>query len=308
MHLPRASSASKLVLGLAAAAALALLPGCTAVKLTNLTPSSLPGNPSDIYTFTLRVGVRTNVVEASSIAPRIVINGQNYPMTKSPLGDNIYQFDYRLPAGQDQIAYYFLVDYSSANNGTETPGEAYTGLEHATVLHRYVLSLEDNRGPVGARVSVLGRGFTPQDTVAFDGTPARTIYESSTSLSFLVPAVPADRNYQVTLTNPGGNSPVGTFHVDPTDVTVSPTSLSLTPGGQQSLTFTLPSPAPAGGVLLDVATDIPESVIMPEVTVPEGQTSVTVTVQGGKPGTGSLVLRGYGSGGQVTIPVTVAAR
>jgi hypothetical protein len=48
-------------------------------------------------------------------------------------------------------------------------------------------------------------------------------------------------------------------------------------------------------------------VIMPEVVVPEGQTSVTVTVEGGKPGAGSLFLKGYGSG-EVSVPVTVAAR
>jgi len=53
-----------------------------------------------------------------------------------------------------------------------------------------------------------------------------------------------------------------------------------------------------------VTTDIPESVIMPEVVVPEGQTSAVVTVQGGKPGTGSLFLKGYGNG-EVSVPVTV---
>jgi len=40
--------------------------------------------------------------------------------------------------------------------------------------------------------------------------------------------------------------------------------------------------------------------------VPEGQTSVSVTVEGGKPGAGTLFLKGYGSG-EVTVPVTVAA-
>jgi hypothetical protein len=40
------------------------------------------------------------------------------------------------------------------------------------------------------------------------------------------------------------------------------------------------------------------------VVVPEGQTSAVVTVQGGKPGTGSLFLKGYGNG-EVSVPVTV---
>jgi hypothetical protein len=73
----------------------------------------------------------------------------------------------------------------------------------------------------------------------------------------------------------------------------------------QPLTFTIPAPAPAGGQLLDVTTDIPESVIMPEVLVPAGQSSLTVDVKGGKPGTGNLFLKGYGNTGEITIPVTV---
>ena len=287
--------------------ALALLAGCTTVKLTNLTPTSLPENPSQIYTFTLRVKANTQTVDAASLAPHIVIDGQNFPMKPSPLGQGIYEFEYQLPPGRDQMAYYYLVDYSVEGNGLTTPGEAYTGVNRATVMHRYVLSLEGNRGPVGARVGVLGRGFTPQDVVSFDGAPTRTVYESPTSLSFFVPSLAPGRNYQVSLAGATGTSPIGTFRVDPTSVVVTPSELRLAPGQQQNVTFMLTNPAPVGGILLDVATDVPESVIMPEVVVPQGQTSVTVSVQGGKPGTGSLVLKGYGAGGQVTVPVTVAA-
>ncbi|HVW20638.1 MAG TPA: cell surface protein [Opitutaceae bacterium] len=308
MQFSRASSASKFLSFLAAAAALALLAGCTTVKLTNLTPASLPENASNIYTFTLRVDPRSSVVDVATLSPHIVVDGQNFAMTKSPLGNGIWEFEYQLPPGRDQIAYYFLVDYTAAGNGTSQPGQAYTGVQHATVLHRYILSLEGNRGPVGARISVLGRGFTPQDVINLDGTPARTVYESPTSLSFFVPAVATGKNYHVTLENPGGSSPVGTFRVDPTEVSVAPSSLTLTSGQTQNVTFTVPTPAPPGGLLIDVATDVPESVIMPEVVVPEGQTSVSVAVQGGKPGSGNLVLRGYGAGGQVTVPVTVSAK
>ena len=71
------------------------------------------------------------------------------------------------------------------------------------------------------------------------------------------------------------------------------------------MTFTIPNAAPQGGLLLDVATDVPESVIMPEVVVPEGATNVVVTIQGGKPGTGALYLKGFGQG-ELSIPVTVS--
>lgn len=284
-------------------AGLVLLSGCASVALSNLTPTSLPENPSEIYTFTLRVTAKTNMVVDPSISPHLVVDGQNFAMKPSALGGGLYEFEYQVPAGRQELAYYFLVDYQvQTSNGNDAKQE-YTDLQHATIQRRYVLSLEANRGPVGASIGVLGRGFTSQDTLAFNGTPVRTVFSSPTSLEFFVPALPAG-NYAVMLTSTAGNSPVGTFRIDSTGVSVSPTSLSLHAGEQQSLTFTLSGSAPSGGLLLDVTTDVPESVIMPEVTVPAGQNSVTVSIQGGKPGTGSLLLKGYG-GGDVTIPVTV---
>jgi len=285
--------------------ALFALCGCTTVKLTNLTPSSLPENPSGIYTFTLRVVPQSNAVSQASIAPRIVVGAESHDMVKSDVSPQIFEFDYRLPAFQTDIGYYYVVDYSAQNAGSQLPAQAYTPLQHASIVTRYVLSLEANRGPVGARVGVLGRGFTPQDLIGFDGTPVRTVFESPTSLGFYVPALETGKTYSVTLSSAAGNSNVGTFRVDPSEVTAEPTSLTLSPGTKQTLTFTIGQPAPAGGLLLDVTTDVPESVIMPEVVVAQGQTSVSIDVQGGKPGTGSLFLKGYGSG-EVSVPVTVA--
>jgi len=89
-------------------------------------------------------------------------------------------------------------------------------------------------------------------------------------------------------------------------VTVNPASLNLRTGEQRALEFTIPTPAPQGGLLLDLTTDVPESVIMPEVVVPAGATTVTITVLAGKPGAGALYLKGFGPG-EITIPVAVSA-
>lgn len=285
----------------------ALLTGCDAVTLTNLTPSTLPANPSQIYTITLRTTTKSTTVDAGSVSPHIVIDGENHAMAKSSLGEGIYEYDYHLPPGRTEFAYYFLVDYTVQYNGKHEPHETYSELNKVTVAHRYVLSLEVNRGPVGARVSVVGRGFTPQDVIYFDNMPVRTVFESTTSLSFFVPAMPTGQNYKVMLGGATGNSPVGTFRIDPSNLTVTPTSLTLRTGETQALTFSIANPAPSGGLLLDITTDVPESVIMPEVVVPAGQTSVTVNVQGGTPGSGSLFLKGYDSG-EITIPIAVTAK
>jgi hypothetical protein len=305
MHTNRISPARKIILWIAAATALFLLAGCETVTLTDLTPKSMPENPSQIYTFSLRVTPRTTTV--SGIAPHIIVDGKNNDMKVSPLGEGIYDFEYQLPPGRDRIAYYFLVNYNVEGNNTQTAQEAYTAVQTVEIVHRQVLKLVDNRGPIGARIAVVGRGFTPQDVIHFEGSPARTVFESPNALSFYVPALESGRNYRVTLNSGAGNSPVGTFRIDASSVTISPTSLMLRTGEQQMLTFTLPNPAPVGGTLLDVQTDVPESVIMPEVVVPQGQTYVSVTVEGGKPGTGTLYLKGYGSG-EVTVPITVTGK
>ena len=307
MHTNRISLARKILFGLGASLALALLSGCESVVLTNLTPNSLPENPSQIYTITLRVTPKIDTIVPGSIKPLIVIDGQNYAMNKSSLADGLYEFDYQLPAGRDELAYYFLVNFETENNNIHSPHDAYTELTHAHIVHRYVLALEVNRGPVGARVSVLGRGFTPQDIIYFENTPTRTVFESPNALSFFVPALEASRNYRVMLGSAAGNSPVGTFRIDSSTLTVTPSALTLRTGERQTLTFTVPNAAPPGGLLLDVTTDVPESVVMPEVIVPQGQNTVTVTVESGKPGSGSLFLKGYGAG-EVTIPVTVTAK
>ncbi len=307
MHTNRISPARKILLGLIAALTLGLLAGCDSVTLTNLTPTSMPENPSQIYTFTLRIAKRTNTIPAASITPHLVIDGQSFEMKPSAIGEGLYEFDYQLPANRDEVAYYFLVNYTVEGNGTNTPGEAYTEVAHTKIARRYVLSLEVNRGPVGARISVLGRGFTPQDVVYFSGEPARTVCESPNALSFFVPPLEAGKNYNVALNGAPGYVPVGTFHIDTSSVTVSPQSLALRTGERQTLSFTIANVAPPGGTLLDITTDVPESVIMPEVIVPQGQTSVVVTVEGGKPGTGSLFLKGFGAG-ELTIPISVTAK
>ncbi len=307
MHTNRISLARKFLFRLAAPLMLALLASCSSVTLTNLTPPALSENPSQIYTFTLRFTRHINTIPPDSIKPHVVVDGKNFEMHPSPLGDSIYEFEYQVPPGRTEIAYYYLVNYAVDDNGTRVPAEAYSGVVHAKIVSRYVLSLETNRGPVGARISLLGRGFTAQDGVYFGDTSARTVFESPNALSFYVPALEAGRNYQLTLNSPAGNSPVGPFRIDASTVNVSPSALTLRTGESQQLTFTVPNAAPPGGLLVDITTDVPESVIMPEVIVPQGQTTVTVTVQGGKPGTGSLFLKGFGSG-EVSVPVSVTAR
>ena len=124
MHSSVRPLATKILAWLACAAGLALLSGCDAVTLTDLTPKSMAENPSQIYTFSLRVAKRTSTVVG--LTPNIVVDGKSFEMKPSPLGGGLHEFEYQLPAGRERLAYYFLVTYNVEGNGVLTPREAYT--------------------------------------------------------------------------------------------------------------------------------------------------------------------------------------
>jgi len=292
-------SGRRSILG-AMGAALLLLSGCD-LSVKNLTPPTFSENPSQTYSITLQVNKRSGVIVADSIQPNIVIDGQIFPMVSSALGDDIYEFDYRLPSGRQNGAYYFLVNYEVNAGSGRKPRDTYTGLYDFKVVNRYALTLEVDRAPVGAKIGVLGRGFTPSDTVIVGGMAAKTNFESSTSLSFYLPAVAAGQNHQVALSS---GLDVGTIRVDPATVRVVPAFLDLAQGESGMLIFSIPTPAPSGGMLINVTTDAPASVVMPEVIVPAGDRSVNVSVQGGQPGNGSLYISVSGQN-EIIVPVTV---
>lgn len=302
----RPSQARRIFPGFAAAIALLLLAGCN-LTITNLTADLLPENASQLYTISVRVTPTAGDLDHSSIQVSVIIDGKDQAMKKSAGLNDVYEFDYPLPRGRDEAKYYFLVRYRFNSDAPDKSYEKYSEIRQFRVGRRYALPLEGNRGPLGARVNITGRGFTPQDVVYLDSTPARTVYESSGSLSFYVPPVESNRLYNVAISGGGANLSAGTFRADPTGASISPTALTLRTAESQTVTFTIPNAAPQGGLLLDVTTDIPDSVIMPEIVVPEGATSVVITVQGGKPGAGALYLKGFGQG-EITVPVSVSAR
>jgi len=386
------------VLGTLAALALA---GCASTTVTNMTPSTLPVNPSQTYTITARVTPSASNVIPNSETVQIIIGNQAYKMTKTPNLDNIYEFDYKASAGVTQIAYYFLVQYNTSDSGIVSPREDYSPLQHATIVDRDTTGgLSANRGPAGARIAITGRGFTTNDSVFFDSTAVRPTFESQNSLSFFVPSLEAGRTYAVSVGSAPGKMNVGSFLIDssvnnaagtattggyaiatnasasdananyttttttyttsttayatggatmvfgavgsspassayvnaapqtaalsatpastapmvgnnisitqPTnDITVSPEEITIYTDDYVVLKFIIPRKVTGQPLLIDVTTDIPDSVIMPEVYVKVGSNVGSVNLKGGKPGKGHLFAKASGYSTRLTIPITV---
>lgn len=296
----------KFLFSLLTLAASLFLSGCDYgdVEINNLTPATLAENHSNVYTITTSVTPRTAGTIRESIRANIVIDGETFPMKPSALSRDLFEFEYHLPAGRQDANYYFLIDYKVDVNGFVKEREAFSEIQSFKLANRYAYSLDVTRAPVGAKVGIVGRGFNRDDTVTIGGIKAATAFDSTNSLFFHVPSLQSGQSYMVEISDGTSKLNVGTLRVDSGTISVTPSSLTLNEEDRAMLVFSVNATAPEGGLYLDVTTDIPESIIMPEVIIPAGARSVNVPVQAGPAGKGSLFveMEGYNS---VTIPVTV---
>lgn len=307
------SSGLKYVLILAMTALLGLA-GCQSttwkdltqsIAIVNLTPGVFPENPSGVYTFSVNVKPLASTVLKETVRVNLVIDGEVYPMKPSPLAATVWEYDHPIAVGRESAKYFYQVSYL-VEGRVSTKQRQITSeqVSRIRIANRYALALETVRGPVGATIGILGRGFARGDVVVVGDLPAATTFFSQNALQFAVPAVEPGSAYRVQVRTADGDVDVGLFRVDPGVVAVTPASLFLTKGQRVSVTFTVPAPAGMGGTVVDVTTDAAASVVMPEVVIPEGRTSVTVPVIGGEPGSGTIFVRAPGAP-EVMVPVVV---
>lgn len=289
-------------------ATLLILSGCGTV-FQNYTPAQISQNPSGIYTFSFSSDmIKGNRIEGSERA-EITINGRTYPMKRSATDKLGFTFDYKMPPGVTEARYYYTLywDYKSEQGvkqairySTQEEKKVYT----SQLRNRYAIQLVSDRGPAGSRIPIVGSGFSSQDVVVVGGVEATTTVHTANSLDFIVPAVPSGQAYHVVVRTGTGDLNVGSFRVDEATFSVSPSTLYMNSGDAELLIVEIDNPAPFGGLLIQAQTDIPNSIIMPEIVVPEGSRSVNVNVKAGAPGNGILVL-GVPGYAEIEIPVTV---
>lgn len=284
-----------------------LLAGCSG--LTNLTPEKVPENNSRLYTLSMSAHINDGSIVPGSIKPYIVIDEKVVPMkvVKNLDNERIYDFDYRLPLGRKGAKYYFMLKYKVKN--TVEAKEQERTITSPTVynldpVRRYVVTLQSERGPIGTVVPVLGRGFDKLDKIIIGGVEADTEYVSRATINFTVPPLKAGTDYEVKLLGTDSEMWIGQFKVDASKMQVSPQKIELNGGEMVNVIFGIGFSAPKGGYPIEIKTNIPSSIIMDEVVVPEGQTSVSVALKGGAEGNGNLYVQGVGFD-EVVIPVSV---
>ncbi len=282
-----------------------LMSGC-GQAIRNLTPTEIPMNPSNIYTLSLQIPEFEEGIVEGTLNPQVVIDGRARPMSRSPQGQ-IWEYEFTMPPDRTNAVYYYQIDYEKYVLGVNTSRSMTIpsdGLLKFSLINRYVVSLAANRGIVGSRIGLNGSGFRPSDQIFVGNVLATSVYYSPNALGFYVPHLAASQNYEVVLRGVRGDISVGSFRVDPAEMQVLPASVSVLSGERSTLIFSIPTEAPAGGLTIYITTDIPESIILPEVVIPEGSKSTSVALEGGIPGIGVLAIEadGYST---LEIPVEV---
>lgn len=254
---------SKLITFSILSASLWLISGCRQPNFINLTSKNVSQNPSGIYTLQTELEIQDRGIKAKTVEVFAVVGGEKLVMVQDDLNEELWSCDYKLPSGFDEATYYFEAVYSSVlDNGNVSERRVTSDLQVFRLENRYVGNLASYRGPVGAEIAVQGRGLTKYDTIKVGEQDATTRYLSENELRFVVPALPSGLDYPVKLVGGAhGALDLGNFRVDESRLGVSPNSLEIQSGDTATLLFKIDYQAPAGGLPIDVKTNIPNSVI-----------------------------------------------
>ena len=295
----------------ALAASVLTLAGCNTF-MSNATPQKIEANASDIYTFRVKVDESLRKVMPKSMRVDIVINGETHPMHPDrTAGKYIWMFDCPIPSNVSDVDYYFVAKYYVEGSNSRTPRIEYSSdftKSHSTyssiITNRYVIKVASSRSPIGATIAVVGQGFTDDDKIVVGDIVCDTRVISHNHINFIVPRLAANQSYEVKLRTADGDLSGGKIYIDRSTIGVQPNMISMKVGESIPVTFFVDAPAPAGGLTIDVQTDIGSSIIMPVVTIPEGQRSVSVTLQGASAADG-VMLVGADGFEMAKVPVSI---
>jgi hypothetical protein len=88
-----------------------LLAGCKST-FTNLTPSQLSRNPTNLYPVEVALDSRQQTLRWETIQPQLVVGKRVYPMRPTPYMTNRFEGVVPIPPGQSLVRYQYKLDYN----------------------------------------------------------------------------------------------------------------------------------------------------------------------------------------------------
>jgi hypothetical protein len=297
------------------AAAVLAFAGCRSF-IENKTPAKIEADASNIYTFHVKVDETQHNVVKNTMRVDIVINGETHSMHRDmDSGRDMWAYDYPVPDNVSDVPYYFVTHFTAKENSDYVQYTIYSSdhsedhkVYKSILANRFVMRLSSSRTPTGAMIQVIGLGFTDADQILVGASSAKTTLASHNQINFVVPSdLDAGHTYDVKLHTPEGDLQAGKLYIDYSTFGVQPNAIKIKSGDSAPVTFFIDTPAPVGGLTINVATNVSASVVMPVVTIPEGQRSVSVTIQGAAAGDGVLELSAKNFE-TVRVPVSITAQ
>ncbi len=162
-------------------------------------------------------------------------------------------------------------------------------------------TLYAGQGPVA--VTLSGRNFNAQSTLLVDGTAVTTQFVSPTQMGATLTAPAVAGNLRLRLRTPdpvnaGQNleSNEVILPVASGQLVLSPSSVNVVKGRTETITLTLPFAAPAGGVVVNLASNAAYTATVPAtVTIPEGQSSASFVLSAVELGGATITATRTGS-------------
>lgn len=88
-----------------------LLMSCATSLITNLTPSTMPRNPSGQYLVEMKLDTTQQTLRPQSVSPYVLVGFDSYPMRPTLKMTNRWEALVPVAADKDFIIYHFKVDY-----------------------------------------------------------------------------------------------------------------------------------------------------------------------------------------------------
>ena len=279
--------------------------GCS-VKILDRTPAIATASPTGNYTLRAQALINKKTVDRSSLEAFVVIDGEQFPMTTDLAESGFFAFDYQPPVDDLSTRFYYVLNYQTqAHEAAPVPRQIISDLYQVEFPNPIRLSLNTRRAAIGSRVAVRGQEFSSKDIIFVDAVAAQTSFISPTELQFIVPDATPGHGYAVEVRSLKHAQIAGHLRIDPANpLSVLPNRLDLQSGERQALAFALNEPAPIGGLYLNITTDIPDNIIMPEVLIPEGARTVSASIEGDKVGNGHLFISASNLP-ELVIPITI---
>lgn len=281
------------------------LTGC-GVNIVNTTPGMAPASPTGTVTLSAQTRVKQKTVVPTSLEAFVVIDGQQYPMVIDPKTFGHFKYDYQAPTGNELTRFYYILHYlTQIKDAAPVSKQLISDLYQVRLPNPSTLTMNQTHAAIGTRVTITGEQFSRKDLICVNDTDCETIFISPRQLQFVVPELKPGFGYRIQVRGTTRAQHAGYLRIDPASpLRVLPTSLTLKPGQRQALAFALDYRAPYDGLHIQVTTDIPDSLTLPEIRIPGGARTVSATIKGDQVDTGHLFINANGLPERV-IPITI---